>query len=62
MPWKAIGNTVYKNVAGKWVKKQTCGSAAKAQAAVRLLYADESQEKAKPRRRIATKRGKIGKN
>lgn len=38
MPYVRKGKTIYKRVGGKLKKKQTCGSVAKAKAAMRLLH------------------------
>lgn len=37
MPYKIVGSKVMHQKGGKWTVKQTCGSPAKAKAAVRLL-------------------------
>ena len=39
MPHKRRGKTIYHKKGGRWKKKQTCGSVAKAKAALRLLHA-----------------------
>ncbi len=41
MPWKRIGNKIYKHAGGKWSLKQTCKSAKNAISALRLLNAKE---------------------
>ena len=41
MPYKVVGNKVMHQKGGKWKVKQTCGSPAKAKAAMRLLYGIE---------------------
>jgi hypothetical protein len=38
MPYKRKGSVVYSKAGGKWHIKQRCGSAAKAKAAIRMLY------------------------
>lgn len=47
MPYKRVGRTVYSKSGGKWHVKQTCESAEKAKAAIRLLYGVESGMKPK---------------
>lgn len=42
MPYKRIGKTIYSKSTGKWRKKQTCGSVAKAKRALKLLQGLES--------------------
>jgi len=42
MPYKRIAKTVYTKRTGKWKKKQTCGSVAKAKRAMALLRGLES--------------------
>jgi len=37
MPYKRIGKTIYTKKTGKWKKKQTTGSVAKAERALKLL-------------------------
>jgi len=37
MPYKRVGNIIYHYKNGKWSVKQTCSSAEKAKAALRLL-------------------------
>ena len=38
MPYKVVGSKVMHKKGGVWKVKQTCGSPAKAKAAVRLLH------------------------
>jgi hypothetical protein len=47
MPYKIQGTRVLHFKHGKWSVKQTCESASKARAAVRLLYAKEAEKKGK---------------
>lgn len=49
MPYMVKGSAVYHKKGGRWVKKQQCGSPAKAQAAMRLLEAVEHNPDFKPR-------------
>jgi len=57
MPYKRKGKTILHKKGGKWSKKQTCGSVAKAKSAMRLLHGIEGGEwkptgkKARKRRR-----------
>jgi len=37
MPYRRKGRTIYSKATGKWRKKQTCGSVAKAKRALKLL-------------------------
>lgn len=41
MPYKRIGRTVYTKSGGTWHKKQTCGTIADAERAMRLLQGVE---------------------
>ena len=39
MPNRRVGRVIYHKIAGKWRKKQTCGSVEAAKKALRLLNA-----------------------
>jgi len=52
MPYKRIGKTIYSKATGRWRKKQTCGSIAKAKRALKLLRGLESG---------SIKKGQVGK-
>lgn len=42
MPYKRINKTIYTKSSGRWAKKQTCGSVAAANRALKLLRGLES--------------------